>query len=163
MHNGWSAGFTFDRKFAGIRTALGAGYITAKKAQGASIDVSPSAQPFGWSVGGLLGWNGFEFSGGYKQERNLGSSDIDVLELGADYHWGRNAVSLGWINSESPGSRTIAGDGKSDVALASYRRELGPGVQYRLNVFYADFKGERTGSTDDSRGYAVTTSVRIAF
>jgi hypothetical protein len=30
-------------------------------------------------------------------------------------------------------------------------------------VFYADFKGENPGSTDDSKGYAVTTSVRIAF
>jgi outer membrane protein OmpU len=162
-HNGWSAGFTFDRRFAGIRTALGAGYITAKPAQFKASNISPNADPFGWSVGGLVGWNGFRVSAGYKQERNRGTSDINVLEVGGRYNWSKNWVSLGWINSKSPGSRTVAGDGKSDVLLASYRRDLGPGVQYRFNVFYADFQGEHTGSTDDTRGYAVTTSVRIAF
>jgi hypothetical protein len=162
-HNGWSAGFTFDRRFAGIRTALGAGYITAKKAQGTPNSVSPSADPFGWSVGGLVGWDGFRVSAGYKQERNRDTADINVFELGGRYNFGKNWVSLGWINSDGPGSRTVAGNGSSDVFLASYRRDLGPGVQYRFNVFYADFQGEKTGSTDDSRGYAVTTSVRVAF
>jgi hypothetical protein len=178
-HNGWSAGFTFDRKFAGIRTAFGAGYITAKKQQNPVSNNDPGGDPMGWAVGGLLGWNGLEVSGGYKQERNrlstgatnfsgatvnsLLSADINVLDLGAAYQFGRNHVSLGWQHSKSPADKTISGDDKTDILLASYRRDLGPGVQYRLNVFYADFKGENPGTTDDSRGYAVTTSVRIAF
>ena len=91
------------------------------------------------------------------------SADINVFELGGRYNWGKNWVSLGWIDSKSPGSKTVSGDNKSDVLLASYRRDLGPGVQYRFSVFYANFKGEHPGSTDDSTGYAVTTSVRIAF
>ena len=68
-----------------------------------------------------------------------------------------------WQHSRAPASRIINGNDKTDIMLASYRRDLGPGVQYRFNVFYADYKGENPGSTDDSKGYAVTTSVRIAF
>jgi hypothetical protein len=43
------------------------------------------------------------------------------------------------------------------------RRDLGPGVQYRLNFMWADYDGEASGSADDNDGIAVTTSVRVAF
>jgi hypothetical protein len=168
-HNGWSAGFTFDRKFDQVRTALGAGYITAKRAQGSMLgnEGSGRGQPMGWSVGGLVEYAGFSLSAGYKQEHNVSatvtSKDLDVSDISAAYQWDKNHVSIAWQSSQSPANRTIKGDDKSDIILASYRRDLGPGVQYRLNVFYADFKGENPGSTDDSKGYAVTTSVRIAF
>ena len=71
--------------------------------------------------------------------------------------------SLGWMHGESPASKLVDGDDKSDQWLASYRRNLGPGVDYRLNFFYADHRGENPGSTDDNEGYAITTSVRVAF
>ena len=47
--------------------------------------------------------------------------------------------------------------------MISYRRDLGPGVQYRLNLMYADYEGETVGSADDNEGIALTTSVRLAF
>ena len=167
-HNGWSAGFTFDRKFDKVRTAFGAGYITAKRAQTSMLgNESNGSDPMGWSVGGLVEYAGFSFAGGYKQEHNINaaitSKDINVFDVSAAYQWDKNHVSIAWQSSQAGASRIIKGDDKSDIVLASYRRDLGPGVQYRFNVFYADFKGENPGSTDDSKGYAVTTSVRIAF
>ena len=49
------------------------------------------------------------------------------------------------------------------AVLASYRRNLGPGVQYRLNFMWADYEGEEPGKADDNSGVAVTTSVRLSF
>ena len=58
---------------------------------------------------------------------------------------------------------TAAGEDETTIAMLSYRRDLGPGVQYRLNLMYGDFEGETAGSSDDNDGYAITTSVRLAF
>jgi len=177
-HNGWSAGFTFDRRFDELRTAFGAGYITAKRTQNPVTNKDPGGgDPKGWSLGGLIGYEGFRIAAGYKQEHNLLaipaigaasvdsliSHDISTFDIGGRYNWGKNWVSLGWQHSKSPADKTIKGNDKTDLFLASYRRDLAPGVQYRFNVFYADYKGENPGSTDDSKGYAVSTSVRVAF
>ena len=102
-HNGWSAGFTFDREFSGVRTAFGAGYITAKSAQGALLANDNTSDPMGWSVGGLVRWQGFRISAGYKQEHNktsaLTSTDLNVFDIGARYNWSKNWVSVGWQHS----------------------------------------------------------------
>jgi predicted porin len=168
-HNGWAAGLTFDRKFDQVRTAVGVGYVTAKNGTTAGPTPVQAGDPTGWSVGALVEWGGFGVSGGYKQERNRTgtnnslSADIDVLDIAAKYSWGANHVSVGAMWGESPASRAVAGDDESLQTLVSYRRDLGPGVQYRLNFFYADHEGENVGSTDDNEGYAITTSVRVAF
>lgn len=47
--------------------------------------------------------------------------------------------------------------------MVSYRRDLAAGVQYRLNLIYADYQGGDVGSADDNEGIALTTSVRLAF
>jgi hypothetical protein len=47
--------------------------------------------------------------------------------------------------------------------MLSYRRDLGPGVQYRLNLIYADFRGGAVGSSDDNQGVALTTAVFLSF
>ena len=124
-HNGWSAGFTFDRRFDGVRTAIGAGYITAKKQANSIDNADQGSDPKGWSVGGLVGWDGWRFAFGYKQEHNrltagatnlasgstinsTLSANVTALDLGARYNWGKNWVSLGWQHSNSPANKTVA-------------------------------------------------------
>jgi len=169
-HNGWAAGFSFDRKFDAVRTALGVGYVTAKKPKDlqASARERQSGDPKGVQLSALVSYEGLTISGSYKQEHNVIAaagfeSDNRISDIGGAYAWGKNAVSVAWVHGRSPASLTVKGDDKTDVVVASYRRELGPGVQYRFNVWHADFRGENPGSTDDNSGYAVTTSVRIAF
>jgi hypothetical protein len=169
-HNGWAAGFSFDRTFDRLRTALGIGYMTAKKPKDLQIAgrERQSGDPKGVQYSALLSYDGFSLAGSYKQEHNVIAAagfetDERVSDIAAAYEWGRNAVSVAWLHSRSPASLTIQGDDKTDVIAASYRRELGPGVQYRLNVWHADFRGENPGSTDDNSGCAISTSIRITF
>jgi predicted porin len=171
-HNGWAVGLTFDRKFDKVRVGLGAGYVTATHPTHRLFNGDPGGDPKGFGVGAVVSYAGFTISAGYKQERNrlgtvtsnsLTSADVNVLNIGAGYEWGKNTVSIGWESNESPASKLVAGDDKTDRAKISYARDLGPGVEYRLNLFWADYQGENAGSADDNDGYALTTSVRVAF
>jgi predicted porin len=168
-HNGFSVAANFDRKFDQVRVGIGVGYSMAQqpdRAAGTPAEPDPS-DPKGYVVGGSVEFAGFKVAAGYKRILNSSTgvtrNSQEVLDLGARYSFGKNAISVGYITGESEGSGIVDGDDENHVAMIAYRRTLGPGVQYRLNFFWADFEGETAGSTDDNDGYAVTTSVRVAF
>ena len=86
-----------------------------------------------------------------------------TLDIGAKYDFGKNHVSIGYAHNEVEGSKATSKDDQSDRVQVSYRRDLGPGMQYGLNFYYADFEGETAGSGDDNEGIGISTSIRVRF
>ena len=166
--NGWAVGTNYRGKFSKVGVALAAGYAEAQPAQGSSGGVLNKADPKGWTASGKVSFSGVTLAAGYLRTVNRdGSTTTDnggtSLDLGAKYDFGKNHVSIGYVRNESEADRSVAGEDESDRMLISYRRDLGPGIQYRLNLHYADHQGENAGSADDNEGVAVSTSVRLAF
>jgi hypothetical protein len=170
--HGWAAATNYRGKFGGTSIGLAAGYAQAKQPSGQSggkvAGFFPEGDPKGWSVSGKVSFAGVTLAAGYMNRMNLGSGDGiskggNALDLGAKYDFGKNHVSVGYVYNEAEASYAISGDDESTRLMASYRRDLGKGIQYRLNFIYGDFEGEAAGNADDNEGVAVTTGVRIAF
>jgi hypothetical protein len=159
---GYSIAANLNRKLGGVGLGLAVGYITANRA-------GQTSDPGGWGGGIRLKFGGATVAYGYHNEWNLSSdtastnSGNQAHDFGIKYKAGKNNFSLGYAHIESEGDRAIEAEDEIDHAMASYRRDLGPGVQYRLNFMWADFEGEAAGSADDNEGLAVTTSIRVSF
>ena len=52
---------------------------------------------------------------------------------------------------------------KTKLAMLSFRRTLGPGVNWTLNGMWAKYDGATAGTSDDNKGYAVTSSIKLNF
>lgn len=165
--NGWAVGTNYRGKFSKVGVGLAAGYAEAQPAQSAST-VLIKSDPKGWSASGKVSFSGVTLAAGYLRTINRdGTSTTDnggtSLDLGAKYDFGKNHVSIGYVRNESEADRAVVGEDESDRMQVSYRRDLGAGIQYRLNLSYADYQGENAGSADDNEGVAVHTSVRLSF
>jgi outer membrane protein OmpU len=167
-HDGWSFGANYSGKFGGVSIGAAAGYTVMKPASTGA----DQSDPKGWGISGSVGVGGFKIAAGYTAEKNLSNetgggptAGDDAIDIGASYKWGKNNVSLAWLHSEDDSGRVAGGgnEDKTDVIWAAYSRDLAPGVEYRLNVFYADYQGAAVGSADDNTGVALTTSVRLMF
>jgi len=169
-HSGFAVAAKYTGKFDGVGIGAAIGYAAVNPAAGANNQSDPK----GLAAGLKVTFGQITIAGGYHREMNLepdnpagGGSAITndgqtALDFGIKYDAGKNKFSLGYNTVESKGT-TAAGDDEYQGAMLSYRRDLGPGVQYRLNFMYGDFEGEDTGSADDNDGYAITTSVRLSF
>jgi|SaaInl4_100m_RNA_FD_contig_31_2375881_length_1250_multi_31_in_0_out_0_1 outer membrane protein OmpU len=166
-HEGFAAAANYNGKFSGVGVGLAAGYATIKPASPAvSVEAS---DPEGVAAGIRLDFGGLRVAYGYHREWNL-SSEVAATDngdtahqFGVKYKAGKNHFSVGYRNIQDEGQRAVAAEDELNSVLVSYRRDLGPGVQYRLNFFWADYDGEAVGSGDDNEGIALTTSVRLAF
>jgi predicted porin len=171
--NGWAAAANYKGKFSKVGVTLAAGYAEAQPAQGtssgdATFNGKEISDPKGWSASGKVSFSGVTLAAGYMRTINRDEASTTdgggtSLDLGAKYDFGKNHVSIGYVRNESEADRAVAGEDESTRMQVSYRRDLGPGIQYRLNLSYADFEGEAVGSADDNEGVAVHTSVRLAF
>jgi outer membrane protein OmpU len=164
-HHGFSAAVSYKGKMGGAKVDAAAGYSRAKP----DSDSQNWSEPQGMAVGAKVTFGKITVAAGYQREWNLESDQTSVtndgqtaIDLGIQYNLGKNKFSLGYNTTESKGT-VAAGEDEYQSAMLSYRRDLGPGVQYRLNVMYGDWEGEDVGTADDNDGYAITTSVRLAF
>ena len=167
-HDGWSLGANYAGKFGGVSVGAAAGYTVMKPASTGA----DQSDPKGWGVSASVGFAGFKVAAGYTAQKSLlaettgtPSGGDDAYDIGASYTWGKNAVSVAYVYSTDD-SGAVAGGANEDTAaalMASYQRNLAPGVQYRLNFIYAEYEGATAGSADDNEGVALTTSVRLAF
>jgi hypothetical protein len=164
-HEGWAIAADFQTKFDKVGLGIAAGYAVAKPAAGSSN----SSDPKGFAIGGTVDVGAFRVAAGWSIERSLTSNTASqdrgssAIDLGARYKAGKNNFSIGYQHVEDEADRATAANDETDILLVSYRRDLGPGVQYRLNFMWGDYEGENAGSADDNDGVAVTTSVRLAF
>lgn len=168
IKDGWAAAANYRAKFGGVGVGLAAGYAEANRAGGTPGSVEQPGDPKGYSFSGKVSLAGITLAAGYMNRLNFDTgagtqSGGTALDLGAKYDFGKNHVSLGYVRNEAEGSKANSRDDESNRLMASYRRDLAKGVQYRLNFIYADFDGETSGNSDDNEGVAVTTSVRVAF
>ena len=164
VHEGFAVAARYDRKIDKIGIGLAAGYATAHPQAG--LDQS---DPGGVAAGAKVSFGGFTAAIGYHNEWSLSAETAaddggsEEWNFGIKYVTGKDNFSVGFAHAEAEGTRANTGEDELDQLMVSYRRDLGPGVQYRLNVMYADFDGEDVGSADDNDGYAITTSIRLAF
>jgi hypothetical protein len=157
-HDGYSAGAEYTGKFGEVGLGLFAGYANIAGGSSDTEDSHPQAASFAARVD----FGGFRVSALYGRTWNDSADSTETWDIGARYVAGKNHFSIGYVTSESQASTTV-GDDETDIVLLSYRRDLGPGVQYRLNLWWVDYTGETVGSTDDSETFALQTSVRVAF
>lgn len=166
-HSGWSLGANYRGKFGGASVGLAAGYTVMNP----TSNGADASDPKGWGASGSVGFGDFMIAAGYTSQKNLTSETAgtptagdDAYDIGASYKFGKNRVSVAWVHSEDDSGGTAAGSkDETDAVMVSYRRDLAAGVQYRLNLIYADYQGGDVGSADDNEGIALTTSVRLAF
>jgi predicted porin len=167
-HSGFAAAVRYSGKFDAVGIGASAGYVQYNPPGGSAPN--RLSDPKGFAAGLKLTFGKITIAGGTGREMNIASDQSTAsatrgnsyYDFGIKYNGGKNKFSLGYMISEDDAS-TAAGEDETTIAMLSYRRDLGPGVQYRLNVMYGDFEGETNGSSDDNDGYAITTSVRLAF
>ncbi len=163
-HTGFAIAAKFDRKWDSFGLGAAVGYASVKPAAGANNHSDPK----GLAAGLKLTFGKVTIASGYHREMNLnpdGATANDgqtAFDFGIKFDGGKNKFSLGYVTAEHDAT-TKAGKDEVQGAMLSYRRGLGPGVQYRLNFMWGDWEGEDVGSGDDNNGYAITTSVRLAF
>jgi outer membrane protein OmpU len=167
-HSGFAVAVRYNGKFDAVGIGASAGYAQYNPPE----DSAPNrlSDPKGFAFGLKLNFGKITVAAGHSREMNLDSDQNTgsvargntAYDFGIKYDGGKNKFSLGYMMSEDDAS-TAAGEDETTIAMLSYRRDLGPGVQYRLNLMYGDFEGETAGSADDNDGYAITTSVRLAF
>jgi len=155
-NEGFSLGANYSGKFGGASIGVAAGYSEMSKGSGPSVS---NIRPEGWGVSGSVGFGGFKIAAGYTDQDQASGSSLSAVDVGASYKAGMNRFSVAWVSSEE--DARSAGD-ETDAIMASYRRDLAPGVQYRLNLIYADYS-DGSGEGNDNEGMALTTSVRLAF
>lgn len=163
LFEGFAIGTNFNRKIGGATIGLAAGYITANK-QGQVTD------PEGVAAGIRLKFGGATVSYGYHREWNM-TADSDTGNkvgntdhmFGVRYQAGKNGVSFGYSHVETEGTRANTALDEIDHVKLSYEYTLGPGVEYRLDFFWADWQGEDTATSDDNEGVAISTGIRLSF
>ena len=166
-HSGFAVATRYNGKFDSVGIGASVGYAQYNPAGDSSPNMM--SDPKGWAAGLKLTFGKITVAGGYGHEMNLKSDQSTTgndgnrnIEFGIKYDGGKNKFSLGYQTADSEATGA-AGEDEFSSAMLSYRRALGPGVQYRLNLMWGDFEGEDVGSADDNDGYAITTSVRLAF
>ena len=127
-HEGFSFGANWTGGVGGAKVGIAAGYM--------EIDESAAGlnNPDSYTIAGSVSMAGFLVQASYV-ERNSQERDttnvtvvpgVESLELGAQYAFGANAVSVTYMNAESTAT-TAAGVGSGDsaeVTVVAYRRTL---------------------------------------
>jgi predicted porin len=192
-HEGWSIGANFDRKFGDLGVGVAAGYVTAKSPGTNSVETAAAwkntddAQT--WGIGAAIEWGPFKVSGGYRENKDVrdgfssqtgtgsGTSiatslDGTLYDVGGRFTFGPNAVSVSYRSGNVEGIKTDPADVEEEAFMVSFRRTLGPGVNWDANIFHLKTTGEPTATAaaapagtnpNEVSGWAFTTAIQLAF
>jgi hypothetical protein len=158
QHGGYTVGANFVRKFGEIGLGIAGGYGEAKDA--GQVDNNKV-----WGGGIRVDFAGFRVAFGYVGQQTPTAGDHTSghdYDAGIRYTFGPNAVSL----TGQKAKQETAVNGPSDKitqAMLSYRRTLGPGVNWLLNGMYAKYDGAASAGHLDNKGTAITTSIKVNF
>jgi hypothetical protein len=159
-HSGYAIGANFVRKFGDIGLGIAAGY------GGAKTNIQTADDRKTWGAGIKVDFAGFRVAFGYvglKQPVAGGNRKGHDFDAGIRYTFGPNAISLTGqaIKQETTNG---ANEAKTQQAMLSYRRTLGPGVNWMVQGMWANYSGVDTSTTSlSNKGYAVTSSVKVNF
>lgn len=159
-------GASLDREPDQFGFGVAVGYFAAD-----SSDDAANPEMAAWNVGFRIDFEGLQFDGAYKKQDDQRGDETGTLKfgsgaawhIGARYRWGSNGISLSYSRIENEPITDAPGDEGKDAARLSYNRDLGPGVKWSVNGFWADSTGARTGGADDNDGMALATSIRLSF
>jgi predicted porin len=158
---------TDDAKTWGIGAALEWGPFKISGGYRENIDVRD-----GLSALTALGTGTSGFTQNTNAQAGSGTStttslDGSVYDVGARYMFGPNAVSVSYRSGEIEGLKSDPEKLEEEAFMVSYRRTLGPGVNWDANVFRLHTKQEPTVITgvnpDTVTGWAFTTAINLAF
>jgi predicted porin len=190
-HDYWSFGGNFDRKFGDVGVGVAAGYVMAKSPGTGAADTATTwankEDAKTWGIGASVEWGPFKISGGYRENIDVRdtngvdttvagsgggsttSMDGTLYDIGGRYTFGPNAVSLTYRSGTSDGTKVNTTEDEEEMVMLSYRRTLGPGVNWDANLFY--LKATNEGGTEiagtlnpqENSGWAFTTAIQLAF
>ena len=161
-HGGYQVAANFVKKFGDVGLGAAVGYSQMHDALNAN-----SALNKAWGGGIRVDFAGFRVGLGYVGRRDAadsvgGTTDGRAWDGGIRYTFGPNAVSLTgqtvWRETAVSGPKD-----KTKQAMLSFRRTLGPGVNWLVNGMWAKYDGATAGPSDDNKGWAVTSSIKVNF
>ena len=117
----------FKRAFGDIKVQASAGY------QDFGDDDAVVGDLESYQFGLRLGFGGFGIAGTYGENDRAVGSRMETIGVGVNYAAGPVGVSLGYIGSEND---DISDD--QDVIELGAKYKLGPGVEARGSVYYAE-------------------------
>jgi predicted porin len=158
-----SVGVNYVKKVGGANVALAFGYMTKDKQDG---NLRPNED--GWSLGAKIQVGAFTIGAAYLEENNeqVAGTDDDSFEtwdIAVNYKTGKNTIGIGYLHSEAPGSKTVAGDDETDLVTLEYSRSIGPGVSFKASLAQVDYDGENAATTDDNDGWVAVMGFAVKF
>ena len=161
-HDQYQVAANYVGKFGDVGLGAAIGYAQGKQSDSGLDDEDV------WGLGVRVDFAGFRVGVGYvdKEEElttNGTTRETTAYDLGARYTFGPNAISVTYQNVTEDNGATTNSDTELEQAMISFRRTLGPGVNWTLNGMYADYTGRTVGESDDNGGYALTTSIKVRF
>ncbi|MCA8927570.1 MAG: porin [Alphaproteobacteria bacterium] len=164
--NVWSVAANYLNSFDGVDVALSAGFQGIGDGNGRT-----GSDPYNFALGMRLGYSGFGLSASWTHENDYGSNGVgnfrienrDVVGAGIDYKEGPMHVGLDVAYGMQDYVASAASDTKQIAVQLGGTYILGPGVEARGSIFYANTDDGLGISGNDSDGFAVVGGIRLVF
>lgn len=159
--NIWSVAANYQGDFDGIGLGVSAGY----QGIGDNNFGTGNNDSYNYGFGLYVTLSGFRLSGSWTHENDPTAAldDRDVFGAGVSYGSGPWVVSL----DGTWGTQSYIAAGATDTEQLALELggtyKLGPGVEARGSVFYADQSDGNGVSGNDATGFAVVGGIRLVF
>ena len=151
----WTVAGNYDQKFGDFRVRASLGY------QGFADSNTTGADNMWTAAAGLrleTGGFGLHISGSRQNDRDANVETRDTIGGSINYTTGPVGVSLGVVYGKDEGA-TAAVDDKQIAVEFGGKYKLGPGVEARGSVYYAN----REDATVENTGFAAVGGLKLAF
>ncbi|MCA8930323.1 MAG: porin, partial [Alphaproteobacteria bacterium] len=158
--NVWSVAANYMGDFDGFKLQASAGFQGIGDGNGVT-----GQDPYNFGLGLRLGVGGFTLSGSWTHENDFGGAieDRDVFGGAVSYKDGPMRVGL----DVAYGMQTYVAAGAPDTKQVSVQLGgtyvLGPGVEARGSIYYADQQDGNGTAGNDANGFAVVGGLRLVF
>jgi len=160
-HERVSLGANYKGKFDNVSLKLSAGLIKTSKTDGSTGQDDES-----WGVGGQVSFSGFTIGGAWidmdGDDSTTASLNGELYDVGVLYKTGAYKVSLNYRHGEHQGA-AAAGDDEESTLTLSGAYNMGPGVDWRTSLLFADWEDEGTAKADSNEGWALVTGFKVSF
>lgn len=170
IQNTISLGLNFQRKFDQVDIALSGGFGFGEKPRN-----NPGDDPKAYVFGARIGFGGFALGAYYGNQYDaLSSATIDNenwgLGVGGSYETGPWGISLTWLHGQREGivHSIDSSNDTADIVELGVKYALGPGVELRGSIYYADYNSEDNLAKlafgeQDNDGWAVVGGMKVSF
>jgi hypothetical protein len=162
VENVWSVAANYQGEFSGIGLGVSGGYQGVgdnNRGPGTSNDT------YNYGFGVYATFSGFRLSGSWTSE-NEPTAAIDSRDVfGAGISYGDGPWVIGLDGAWGTQSYVAAGSPDTDMLSLQLggTYKLGPGVEARGSIFYADMSDGAGTAGNDWDGFAVVGGIRLVF